>query len=147
VTLAAQLASLYGHTVRMPFAVQRLDHVVVNCEDCARSAAWYERVLGMTIERFGSDGRIALHFGSQKLNLRPTGAAGWEAAKDDAPGTADLCFVVETPVEETLDHLARCGVAVTTGPVERTGAAGTMRSVYCRDPDGNLIELARYPVG
>ncbi|MFZ0215919.1 MAG: VOC family protein [Candidatus Dormiibacterota bacterium] len=131
----------------MPFAVQRLDHLVVNCVDVERSAAWYQRVLGMTVQRFGSEGRVALHFGGQKLNLRPTGAAEWEAASHDAPGTAEGCFVVDSPVADTLAHLAHCGVAVSTGPVERLGALGTMQSIYCRDPDGNLVELARYPLG
>ncbi|MBO0703359.1 MAG: VOC family protein [Candidatus Dormibacteraeota bacterium] len=129
----------------MAYAVRSLDHLVVNCSDVERSAAWYARLLGMRVERFGPDRRIALHFGSQKLNLRPVGAPEWEAAADDSPGTQDLCFVVEAEPDETLRHLAAEGVAVTTGPVERLGARGPMTSIYCRDPDGNLIELARYP--
>lgn len=128
----------------MSYQVRSLDHLVVNCRDVERTAAWYVRVLGMTLERFGSDRRIALHFGAQKLNLRPVGATDWEAAADDAPGTQDLCFVVGAEPEETLRHLAEQGVRVITGPVARSGARGPMTSIYCRDPDGNLIELARY---
>lgn len=127
------------------YAVRSLDHLVLNCEDVEGMAAWYARVLSMTVERFGPDRRVALHFGSQKLNLRPTGAPEWEAAADDSPGTQDLCFVVDAEPEETLRHLAAQGVRVTTGPVEREGARGPMTSIYCRDPEGNLIELARYP--
>jgi catechol 2,3-dioxygenase-like lactoylglutathione lyase family enzyme len=129
----------------VPYQVRSLDHLVVNCGDVERSAAWYARVLGMTVERFGPDRRFALHFGTQKLNLRPAGAAAWEAAADDSPGTQDLCFLVDAEPEATLRHLADQGVNVITGPVERAGARGPMTSVYCRDPDGNLIELARYP--
>ncbi len=127
------------------YQVRSLDHVVVNCADVERSAGWYVRVLGMSVERFGPDRRLALHFGAQKLNLRPTGAEAWEAAADDSPGAQDLCFLVDAEPEATLRHLADEGVTVTTGPVERAGARGRMTSIYCRDPDGNLIELARYP--
>ena len=129
----------------MDYHVRRLDHLVVNCRDVERTAAWYERVLGMDIERFGADARIALHFGGQKLNLRPTGAERWEAAENDAPGTQDLCFVVGFSPADTLGHLAACGVPAIEGPVVRQGALGPMESIYCRDPDGNLVELARYP--
>lgn len=129
----------------MPYAVRSLDHLVVNCSDIDRMEAWYVRVLGVTAERFGPDHRVALHFGSQKLNLRPLGAPGWEAAADDSPGTQDLCFLVDADPEATLAHLAVEGVEVTTGPVEREGARGRMTSIYCRDPEGNLIELASYP--
>jgi len=129
----------------MGLIIERIDHVVVNCRDVDVTAAWYERVLGMVREEFGPDQRIALKFGSQKLNLRPSGAPNWDTGAVDAPGSLDLCFVTTSSPDEILEHLGACGVAVATGPVARTGALGEMMSVYCRDPDGNLIEVACYP--
>jgi|SRR6266436_3637515 len=129
----------------MGLIIERIDHVVVNCRDVDVTAAWYERVLGMVREEFGPDHRIALKFGSQKLNLRPSGAPNWDTGAVDAPGSLDLCFVTTSSPDEILEHLGACGVAVATGPVARTGALGEMMSVYCRDPDGNLIEVACYP--
>ena len=128
----------------MPVAIDRIDHVVMNCRDLDATAAWYRRVLGMQIERFGPDRRTALKFGSQKINLRPTGAPNWPTGAADAPGSLDLCFITGDAPEAVLDHLRACGVAVTEGPVQRTGALGPMTSIYCRDPDGNLVEIARY---
>lgn len=130
----------------MRFAVDRLDHLVVTCRDVEISAAWYQRVLGMEREAFGPARRSALKFGGQKINLRPAGATQqeWASAAAAAPGTQDLCFVVTVPPEEVLAHLRSCGVAVELGPVAKTGALGPIRSVYCRDPDGNLVEIASY---
>jgi catechol 2,3-dioxygenase-like lactoylglutathione lyase family enzyme len=128
----------------MPFAIDRVDHVVLNCRNVDTTAAWYQRVLGMEREVFGPDGRIALKFGSQKINLRPTAALNWPTGAVDAPGSLDLCFITNDAPEEVLDHLRHCGVAVTEGPVPRTGALGPMTSIYCRDPDGNLVEIAHY---
>ena len=133
----------------MRFIVDRLDHLVITCKDVTLSAAWYQRVLGMEIEEFGPQQRTALRFGGQKINLRPveanqrdwfTGAAG------GIPGTQDLCFVVTVSAEEVIGHLHGCGVTVELGPVAKQGALGPIASVYCRDPDGNLIELATYGV-
>lgn len=129
----------------MPLTVDRIDHVVINCRDVNTIAAWYERVLGMRREAFGTDGRLALKFGAQKFNLRPTGAPDWETGIVETPGALDLCFITSSPPAEVVAHLESCGVAITTGPVERLGALGTMTSVYCRDPDGNLVEIASYP--
>ena len=128
----------------MAITLDRIDHVVLNCRDVEGTAAWYERVLGMIREEFGPDRRLALLFGRQKLNLRPTGAADWETGRVDAPGSLDLCFVTGTPLAEAAEHLQACGVAITAGPVAKTGALGPMTSIYCRDPDGNLIEIASY---
>jgi catechol 2,3-dioxygenase-like lactoylglutathione lyase family enzyme len=128
----------------MPFAIDRIDHVVVNCRDVAASALWYERVLGLIREEFGADRRIALKFGRQKLNLRPTGAAGWATGAVDQPGSLDLCFITGASPAEVVAHLSREGVPVAEGPVAKTGAEGAMTSVYCRDPDGNLVEIASY---
>ena len=127
----------------MGLSVDRIDHVVVNTADVDRTIDWYVRVLGMTREVFGQ-GRIALRFGEQKLNVRPTGAPNWETGAVDAPGTLDLCFVVDAEADAVGEHLRACGVEVTQGPVTKTGALGEMTSHYCRDPDGNLIEVATY---
>ena len=131
----------------MGFAIDRIDHVVVNFRDVEAVAAWYERVLGFRREAFGPGGRIALKFGAQKLNLRPTGAPGWATGAADAPGSLDYCFVTAAAPEAVLAHLCACGVAVETGPAPKTGALGPMTSVYCRDPEGNLVEIASYPKG
>ena len=128
----------------MRFTVDRLDHLVITCRDLDISASWYQRVLGMEHEEYGRNNRRSLRFGGQKLNLRPPGAVGSEPAPVDAAGTQDLCFVTTLQPEDTIEHLEKCGVVVTDGPVERIGALGPMVSVYCRDPDGNLVELASY---
>jgi catechol 2,3-dioxygenase-like lactoylglutathione lyase family enzyme len=130
----------------MRFAVDRLDHVTLNCRDVEMTASWYQRVLGMDREEFGRDQRTALKFGGQKLNLRPDAArpADWITAANPLSGAADLCFITAVGPDNVIEHLHRCGVAVEIGPVERVGALGVMLSVYCRDPDGNLIEIATY---
>lgn len=124
--------------------IDRIDHVVVNCRDVDAMAAWYERVLGFQREIFGPERRTAMKFGRQKLNLRPTGAANWETGAVDPPGAMDFCFVTEDSVDATIAHLKACGVAITRGPTVRTGAMGPINSVYCRDPDGNLVEISSY---
>jgi catechol 2,3-dioxygenase-like lactoylglutathione lyase family enzyme len=126
------------------FTINRIDHVVLNCRDIDAIAAWYRRVLGMQLEEFGADQRLALKFGNQKINLRPTRASNWPTGTEDAPGSLDICFITTDPLEDVLAHLRACGVTVTEGPVERRGALGPMTSLYCRDPDGNLVEIARY---
>lgn len=128
----------------MTFTIEQIDHLVLNCRDVEATAAWYERVLGMRRVVFGPDRRLALAFGDQKINLRPTGAANWETGAADAPGSADFCLITRAAAEATLRQLGACGVAVTAGLVTRTGARGAMTSVYCRDPDGNLVEIATY---
>jgi catechol 2,3-dioxygenase-like lactoylglutathione lyase family enzyme len=130
----------------MRFTIDRLDHLVLNVSDVQISASWYQRVLGMDMEHFGEEGRIALKFGGQKINLRPAGHAtdAWFTGRVVAPGSDDLCFITAVGPEDVITHLTSCGVSVEQGPVSRTGALGLMRSVYCRDPDGNLIEIASY---
>ncbi|MDT5181495.1 MAG: hypothetical protein QOJ95_5693 [Mycobacterium sp.] len=127
----------------MAFSVDHIDHVVINTSDVELTADWYVRVLGMARETFGP-GRTALRFGNQKLNLRPTGAPNWVTSAVDQPGTVDLCFIALTSPNEVGAHLRACGVEITEGPVTKTGALGPMTSHYCRDPDGNLIEVASY---
>ncbi len=130
----------------MRFTVDRLDHLVLNVADVEITASWYQRVLGMEREDFGEDNRTALKFGGQKINVRPAGTDrnAWITGTNDAPGSADLCFVTAISTEDVIAHLHDCGVMLLTGAVERIGALGPMRSVYCRDPDGNLIEVSCY---
>ena len=130
----------------MRFAVDRLDHLVINCRDVEVMASWYQRVLGMDREAFGEHRRTALKFGGQKINLRPHDASPeeWVAAADCSPGTQDLCFVVAFTAADVVGHLHGCGVTIEQGPVTRAGALGAIKSVYCRDPDGNLIEISSY---
>jgi catechol 2,3-dioxygenase-like lactoylglutathione lyase family enzyme len=120
--------------------IHALDHVVLTVSDVSAAVAFYER-LGMRRETFDGD-RIALHFGAQKLNLHRTGAEVEPHARYPTPGSADLCFLVEGPLEQVFEALATAGIRVELGPVERTGATGPIRSLYVRDPDGNLVELS-----
>jgi catechol 2,3-dioxygenase-like lactoylglutathione lyase family enzyme len=131
----------------MRFAVDRLDHLVITCRDVEISASWYQRVLGMEREEFGPHRRTSLRFGGQKINLRPVSATHEEwftGAAGGVPGTDDLCFVVTMKSDQVAEYLRACGVTVEVGPVAKAGALGPIMSVYCRDPDGNLIEIASY---
>lgn len=131
----------------MAFEIDRVDHIVINCSNLETTVAWYERVLGMRREEFayGEHTHVALRFGDQKFNVRPTGTAHWWSVENDAPGSLDLCFITRTPIGEVQAHLAACGVEIANGPVAQTGALGPMTSVYFYDPDRNLIEVAVYP--
>ena len=130
----------------MRFTIDRLDHFVLNVSDVDIAATWYQRVLGMEREEFGPNRRTALKFGGQKINLRPhaTPQSEWIAAKDCSPGTADICFITAVGPEDVVGHLHSLGIEIVRGPVQTEGALGAMRSVYCRDPDGNLVEIASY---
>ncbi|WP_210527959.1 VOC family protein [Rubellimicrobium arenae] len=123
--------------------IRGLDHVVLTVRDPERAAAFYARVLGLDHVRFG-DGRHALRFGAQKINLH---RLGQETRNHACIGSGDLCLVTDWPVDATLDHLARHGVDVVEGPATKDGALGPVTSVYFRDEDGNLIEIARYDEG
>jgi catechol 2,3-dioxygenase-like lactoylglutathione lyase family enzyme len=128
----------------MPIVIDRLDHLVLTCRDVEKTCAFYETALGMTRETFG-EGRVALKFGRQKLNLHPHPTPHQPLVADvPVPGTADLCFITTTPIESVATHLKASGVSIIDGPVERTGALGPMTSVYLRDPDRNLIEISVY---
>ena len=133
----------------MTITVEALDHLVINVKDVAVAAAWYERVLGM--KRVVTEPRpgrpvTSMHFGRQKINLRPITAtqAQWFTGRQVAPGSDDLCFLTGSTPQQVVDHLRACGVAIEEGPGEKSGALGTLVSVYCRDPDGNLIEVSSY---
>lgn len=121
--------------------VTRIDHVVLTVRDVDATVAWYERVLGMTAVTFGA-GRRALAFGGQKLNLHQAGREFEPKAADPRPGSVDLCFTTEVPLDDVAAHLRSEGVAVELGPVPKTGARAPLRSLYVRDPDGNLVEIA-----
>jgi catechol 2,3-dioxygenase-like lactoylglutathione lyase family enzyme len=128
----------------MKFTVDRIDHIVMTCNDLSITAAWYQRVLGMEREEYGGGNRTALRFGAQKINLHEVGSEVSPHAQLARPGTLDLCFVIAMRPEDAIAQLHACGVSIERGPVSRIGALGDIMSVYCRDPDGNLIELASY---
>ncbi|MBU6497446.1 MAG: VOC family protein [Rhodospirillales bacterium] len=128
----------------MRFTVDRLDHIVLTCRDIERTASWYQRVLGMEREEFGAERRTALKFGGQKINLHQLGAEFKPNAAAAAAGAQDVCFITAVRPEDVVAHLGSCAVAVEEGPVARTGSLGAIMSVYCRDPDGNLIEISSY---
>jgi catechol 2,3-dioxygenase-like lactoylglutathione lyase family enzyme len=130
---------------RSPRAMQikSLDHLVLTVQDIAATCSFYERVLGMKAVTFG-EGRKALSFGSQKINLHELGHEFEPKANRPTPGSADICFIADSPIAEIVEHLKNEGVPIVEGPVARTGAMGPMRSVYVRDPDANLIELSVY---
>jgi catechol 2,3-dioxygenase-like lactoylglutathione lyase family enzyme len=128
----------------MPPMIDRLDHLVLTVADIEVTVAFYERALDMRQERFG-EGRVALRFGKQKLNLHQAGREFDPKALRPTPGSADVCFVAAVPLETIEGALARANVTVEEGPVERTGALGPIRSLYFRDPDGNLVEVSVYP--
>lgn len=124
--------------------IDRIDHIVLTVHDLERTIAFYSRVLGMEPVTFAG-GRRALAFGRQKLNLHQAGREFEPKALAPAPGAIDLCFISETPLADVIATLEAQGVVVIDGPVDRTGALGPMKSVYFRDPDGNLIEVSNYP--
>ncbi len=121
--------------------IEGLDHLVLTVADIERSCEFYVQVLGMETVRFG-EGRRALAFGAQKINLHQVGHEFEPKAAHPTTGSADLCFIARRPMEHILARLAERGVEVEEGPVQRSGAAGPILSVYFRDPDGNLIEVA-----
>ena len=129
----------------MPVKVNSLDHLVINVSDVARSVEWYRKVLGMEARTFtagaGLKPRTALFFGNQRINVRPRDAdkVEWFTADQVAAGSDDLCFLTSSTPEEVA--------ALEEGPVAKQGARGTLRSVYCRDPDGSLIEISSYADG
>jgi catechol 2,3-dioxygenase-like lactoylglutathione lyase family enzyme len=134
----------------MPVKVHALDHLVINVADVKRSAEWYRKVLGMEVKVFdpgqGRTPRTSLMFGNQKINVRPRDAdkAEWFTADHETAGSDDLCFLTSAAPDEVVAHLKDCGVAIEEGPVAKQGARGALRSVYCRDPDGSLIEISSY---
>jgi catechol 2,3-dioxygenase-like lactoylglutathione lyase family enzyme len=121
--------------------VLRIDHVVLTVADIARTQSFYERALGMQPVSFGED-RRAIAFGDQKLNLHQAGREFDPKARTPVAGSADLCFTTDVPLADVVAHLQSAGIAIELGPVDKVGARRPLRSVYFRDPDGNLIEVA-----
>jgi len=123
--------------------IDSIDHVVLTVKDMSATCEFYSKVLGMEIVTFG-EGRKALSFGSQKINLQQVGRESTLVADKPTPGSADICFVTSLSLGDVMIHLNSCGVKLIGGPVERNGARGLMISVYFRDPDMNLIEVSNY---
>ena len=125
--------------------IKSLDHLVLTVADISATIAFYCDALGMSHREFrGADDvlRHALVFGSQKINLHQAGAEFEPKANRPTPGSADLCLLSDTALDDWIAHLSACGVAIEEGPVARTGAVGPLRSIYLRDPDANLIEIS-----
>jgi len=125
----------------MPIKIKSMDHLVITASNLRTTVDFYSRVLGMEHVEFG-DGLHAMHFGDQKFNIHDASTDVTPKAENIVPGSEDFCLLTETPISEVVDHLQACGVAVEEGPITRSGAAGTLDSVYFRDPDGNLVEVS-----
>ncbi|MEJ2347462.1 MAG: VOC family protein [Gammaproteobacteria bacterium] len=123
--------------------IDGIDHLVLTVRDPQATGDFYARVLGAEVVTFG-EGRKALRFGAQKINLHTAGAEWAPHAAHPTPGAGDLCLITRTPLEEVGAELRAAGVQVIEGPVARTGARGPIHSLYFRDPDGNLIEVSNY---
>ena len=121
--------------------IKTFDHVVLATVDLHRCLDFYTRVLGMRLEHYGEN-RIALRFGDHKFNVHPPGFDAGIKARLPTPGSLDLCFLADRPLDEIITHLKQQRIEIEEGPVNRTGACFTIRSVYVRDPDGNLIEIS-----
>jgi len=128
--------------------IDRIDHFVMRVKDIEATCAFYEQALGMEVVRFTGSGdpaieRVALRFGRHKINLHPDDT-DWYRARDPRCGGEDFCLIAETPMDAVVAHLEASGVEIEVGPSDRSGALGTIRSVYFRDPDGNLVEVSNY---
>lgn len=123
--------------------IKNIDHFVLTVASIEATCAFYEKILGMKVEVFG-EGRKALAFGNQKINLHEMGKEFEPKANKPTSGSADFCLITEKPITEVVQHLKSCDVKIEDGPVARTGARGAITSVYFRDPDANLIEVSTY---
>ena len=121
--------------------ITNIDHVVLTVSNLEVSLAFYTSVLGMKKE-ISAQGRVALKFGMQKINLHEYGSEFNPHANKPTPGSADLCFLTTVPLNDAIAHVKRCDIEIVEGPVKRVGANGTITSFYIRDPDKNLIEIA-----
>ena len=123
--------------------IASIDHVVLTTRDETKCIEFYTRMLGMKLERYGNN-RIALRFGQQKINVHQPGVAAGLKALHPTPGSLDLCFIAAVPLDAVIERLRSQGVAIIEGPGRRAGAHGPIRSIYVRDPDDNLVEIAEY---
>jgi len=133
--------------LRVPLLADRIDHIVLTVTDIEATTVFYEQALGFARETFrGPEGqpRFALTFGQQKINLQDKDTVTPTKARRPAFGSGDFCLIAAVPLDEVLSHLSKLEIAIEAGPVQRRGAVGTLRSIYFRDPDGNLIEVAEY---
>lgn len=121
--------------------IRSIDHLVLTVADIETTCTFYRNVLGMEVVTFG-EGRRALRFGAQKINLHQAGREFEPKALHPTAGSADICLIAVSPIDDVVAHLQACGVDVIEGPVRRTGATVAIVSVYFRDPDGNLIEVS-----
>ena len=121
--------------------INELDHLVLTANDIDKTITFYTEVLGMELVQTDVE-RKSLRFGNQKINLHKAGQEISPHAKHPLPGTADLCFVTETPMQQVIEHLNSYKITIIDGPAERTGTTGPLLSIYIRDPDGNLIEIS-----
>lgn len=125
--------------------IEGLDHLVLTVRDLAATRDFYGRGLGLP-EHVAEDGRVALLIGRQKINLHEAqGAPILPRAASPTPGSADFCLIADRPLDAVMRGLEDRGMQIGLGPVDRHGARGPMRSIYLRDPDGNLVEIAEYP--
>src|SRR6185503_4844888 len=123
--------------------IDRIDHVVMTVRDIEATCDFYSRVLGMRVVTFAG-GRKALAFGAQKINLHVAGREFEPKAAHPTPGSVDLCLITTGSLDAAIEHLAACGIPILEGPVAKIGATGSIRSVYFRAPDANLIEVSTY---
>ncbi|EIF4634574.1 VOC family protein [Salmonella enterica subsp. enterica serovar Typhimurium] len=123
--------------------IDRIDHLVLTVSDISTTIRFYEEVLGFSAVTFKQN-RKALIFGAQKINLHQQEMAFEPKASRPTPGSADLCFITSTPINDVVSEILQAGISIVEGPVERTGATGEIMSIYIRDPDGNLIEISQY---
>lgn len=121
--------------------IKSMDHLVLTTRDAEKCIDFYTRVLGMKLESFGA-GRRALRFGEQKINIHDENTVTDGYAAHPTPGSLDICFLADRPLEQVMAQLQAAGIPIELGPVTRTGARFALRSVYVRDPDQNLIEIS-----
>lgn len=123
--------------------VDRIDHIVLTVSNVELTCEFYSRILGMQVVTFGNN-RKALQFGQQKINLHQLGQEFEPKALKPTSGSADLCLITKIPLSQVINHISSCGVDIINGPMKRTGALGSVESIYIRDPDGNLLEISNY---
>lgn len=125
----------------------QIDHIVLTVNDIEATTKFYQRTLGFEPEFFrGPDGqpRYALRFGQQKINLQDRSTDTPTKAAQPTFGSGDFCLIASVPLDQVLTHLQAEEILIEAGPVDRRGALGALSSIYFRDPDGNLVEVAEY---
>jgi len=130
-------------TTQNTISIDCIDHIVLTVKSIQRTCKFYSEALGMNVLEFGK-GRKALTFGKQKINLHEYGKEFEPKAVHACTGATDICLISETPIAIFISHLEKIGIDIIDGPTERTGATGTINSIYFRDPDGNLVEVSNY---